>query len=67
MIPLEDFIALAGSVTAALVERAYAEGKAFVCLYTDLRNPASNRCYAKVGFAPVCGSVLLPRRDHSSS
>jgi hypothetical protein len=29
----------AGSVTAALVERIYAEGKSFACLYTDLRNP----------------------------
>ncbi len=44
----------AGSVTAATVERIYAEGRRAVCLYTDLRNPASNRCYAKVGFRPVC-------------
>jgi len=22
------------------------------CLYTDLRNPMSNRCYAKIGFKP---------------
>ena len=46
----------AGSVTAALVERIYTEGKLFVCLYTDLRNPFSNRCYAKVGFTPICKS-----------
>jgi GNAT superfamily N-acetyltransferase len=46
----------AGSVTAALVERIYTEGKLFVCLYADLRNPFSNRCYAKVGFTPVCAS-----------
>jgi RimJ/RimL family protein N-acetyltransferase len=51
----------AGSVTAALVERAYADGKLFVCLYTDLRNPFSNRCYAKVGFEPVCTSWHYPR------
>jgi len=44
----------AGSVTAALVERGYAEGKTFACLYVDRRNPASNRCYAKIGFAPIC-------------
>jgi RimJ/RimL family protein N-acetyltransferase len=55
----------AGSVTAALVERVYAEGRDFACLYTDLRNPASNRCYAKVGFAPVCGSILIPCRQDS--
>jgi hypothetical protein len=46
----------AGSVTAALVERIYADGSLFACLYTDLRNPFSNRCYAKVGFEPVCAS-----------
>ena len=43
----------AGSVTAAVVERIFAEGKTAACLYTDLRNPYSNRCYAKVGFRPV--------------
>ena len=51
----------AGSVTAALIECAYAGGKRFVCLYTDLRNPFSNRCYAKVGFEPVCASWHYPR------
>jgi RimJ/RimL family protein N-acetyltransferase len=44
----------AGSVTAAVVERIFAEGKTAACLYTDLRNPYSNRCYAKIGFEPVC-------------
>jgi GNAT superfamily N-acetyltransferase len=44
----------AAALTAALVDRGYAEGKAFACLYVDQRNPASNRCYAKLGFAPVC-------------
>jgi len=51
----------AGSVTAAVVERAFAEGKAAACLYTDLRNPYSNRCYAKVGFKPVCLSLHYVR------
>jgi len=44
----------AGSVTAALVERIFAEGKSVACLYTDLRNPISNRCYAKIGFVAYC-------------
>jgi predicted GNAT family acetyltransferase len=44
----------AGSVTAAVVERIFGEGKTAACLYTDLRNPYSNRCYAKVGFKPIC-------------
>jgi len=51
----------AGSVTAAIVERIYAEGKTTACLYTNLRNPYSNRCYAKVGFRPVCDSYFYPR------
>jgi RimJ/RimL family protein N-acetyltransferase len=46
----------AGSVTAAVVERIFAEGKTAACLYTDLRNPASNRCYGKIGFEPACRS-----------
>jgi RimJ/RimL family protein N-acetyltransferase len=51
----------AGSVTAAVVERVFAEGKIAACLYTDLRNPFSNRCYAKIGFRPVSLSWHYPR------
>jgi RimJ/RimL family protein N-acetyltransferase len=51
----------AGSITAAVVERVFAEVKIAACLYTDLRNPASNRCYAKIGFRPVCISWHYPR------
>jgi predicted GNAT family acetyltransferase len=46
----------AGSVTAAVADRIFAEGKTAACLYTDLRNAASNRCYAKIGFKPYCDS-----------
>jgi RimJ/RimL family protein N-acetyltransferase len=46
----------AGSVTAAVAEAVFAEGRTAACLYTDLRNPASNRCYANIGFQPVCRS-----------
>jgi RimJ/RimL family protein N-acetyltransferase len=53
----------AGSVTAAVAERIFAEGKAATCLYTDLRNPASNRCYAKIGFRPVCEAWHYVRRS----
>lgn len=52
----------AGSVTAAVVERIYAEGRTTACLYTDLSNPFSNRCYAKIGFKPVCASLHFHRR-----
>ena len=51
----------AGSVTAATVERIYAEGRGIAYLYTDLRNPFSNRCYARIGFKPVCGSLHFHR------
>lgn len=46
----------AGSVTAALAEFIFASGKKAACLYTNLLNPYSNRCYAKIGFRPVCKS-----------
>ena len=52
----------AGSVTAAVVERIFAEGKVAACLYTDLRNPAANRCYAKIGFRPVCDAWIYRRQ-----
>jgi RimJ/RimL family protein N-acetyltransferase len=43
-----------GAATAAAAEAVFAEGRTVACLYADLRNPASNRCYAKIGFKPVC-------------
>jgi RimJ/RimL family protein N-acetyltransferase len=51
----------AGCVTAAVVEQVFAEGKTMACLYTDVRNPFSNRCYAKIGFKPVCDCAHIPR------
>jgi hypothetical protein len=42
------------AATAAVVDSVFAEGRTAACLYSDLRNPASNRCYAKIGFKPVC-------------
>lgn len=47
----------AGAVTATVVDHALETGKTTVCLYTDLRNPYSNRCYQKIGFKPVCDSM----------
>jgi predicted GNAT family acetyltransferase len=57
----------AGSVTAAVVERIFAEGKTTACLYTDQRNPFSNRCYAKIGFKPVCESWHYARTASPSA
>ena len=51
----------AGAATAALVERIYAEGRTAACLYADLRNPISNRCYAKIGFRPVCDAFFCSK------
>ena len=51
----------AGSVTAAMVERIYAEGRKMACLYADVSNPASIRCYTKIGFTPVCKSMHFRR------
>ena len=51
----------AGSVTAAVAERILGEGKRSACLYTDQRNPASNRCYAKIGFLPICSAYHYVR------
>lgn len=57
----------AGSVTAAVADRLFAEGKTAVCLYTDLRNPISNRCYAKIGFRPHCDSWHYLRTARTGS
>jgi len=44
-----------------VVDAIFAEGYATACLYTDLSNPYSNRCYAKLGFTPVCDSWVYRR------
>lgn len=53
----------AGSVTAALCEKIFASGRKLACLYTDLSNPYSNRCYAKIGFVPVCTAQHYVRKS----
>jgi RimJ/RimL family protein N-acetyltransferase len=51
----------AGAIVAALCARILADGKQSACLYTDLRNPASNRCYAKIGFKPRADAATYVR------
>lgn len=51
----------AGSVTAAVVEHLFGEGRTMACVNTDLRNPSSNRCYEKIGFKPVCDLAFYGR------
>ncbi len=48
----------AGSVVASLAEQKLATGKDVICLYVDATNPASNKCYQKIGFEPVCDVQL---------
>ena len=62
--PAERGRGYGGSVTAAVVDAIRASGRATACLYTDLRNPASNRCYARIGFQPVCDSLYFARRTN---
>jgi ribosomal protein S18 acetylase RimI-like enzyme len=57
----------AGSVTAAVVDAIFAEGRDSACLYVDLRNPYSSRCYAKIGFTPWCNSSYYPRAAGAAS
>jgi len=52
----------AGCVTAAVVERIFAEGRKTACLYADQRNAAAIRCYTKIGFEPVCESRHFVRK-----
>jgi ribosomal protein S18 acetylase RimI-like enzyme len=52
----------AGAATAAVAARLFSEGFNAVCLYTNLKNVAANRCYAKIGFEGVCDSTMYYRR-----
>lgn len=38
------------AVTAALCRELFAEGRAFVCLHAERKNPTSNHVYRKLGF-----------------
>ena len=49
----------AGAVTATAVDQIFAEGRRTACLFVDVTNPASNRCYAKLGFTTVCESAAF--------
>lgn len=53
----------AGAVTGAVATSIFAEGRKTACLYTDRRNPASNRCYLRIGFRPICESWYFIRNE----
>ena len=52
----------AGSVTAATVGAFTRPERKIACLYRPSNNPISNRCYATIGFTPVCKSLHIHRR-----
>lgn len=45
-----------GSVVAALSDWIFSNGQKYAALYTDLRNPVSNRVYERIGFRRVAES-----------
>jgi len=49
----------AGSVVARCCDEIFASGKKSACLYTNLANPASNRCYANIGFRGHCETAMF--------
>jgi len=51
----------AGSVVARCCDEIFASGRSTVCLYTNLVNPASNRCYEKIGFISHCDTAMFHR------
>lgn len=53
----------AGAATAAIVDEVLARGNRYACLFTDDSNPASIRCYAKIGFRPHCKANRFQRQD----
>jgi RimJ/RimL family protein N-acetyltransferase len=58
----------AGAVVSAVVDEIFTRGRTTACLYTDLANPAANRCYEKIGFERVCtASVQFRAHDQHRS
>jgi len=51
----------AGAIVSNVAGQIYAGGRKTACLHTNLDNPISNRCYAKIGFKRVCTASLQMR------
>jgi len=49
----------ASSCVAQLSQLALEQGFTRCVLYTDLANPTSNNIYQKIGYVPVCDSLML--------
>jgi GNAT superfamily N-acetyltransferase len=59
--PAERNRGFAAAITAHVAERILSEGRDCAALYVKRGNPAANRCYAKIGFQPVCTSLHYRR------
>ena len=64
--PAERGRGYGGSITAHLAQEIFSRGKTLAFLYTDLRNPISNRVYAKIGFRPLCDTSAYARAKRPS-
>jgi len=49
----------ASSCVAQISQMALDKGFTKCVLYTDLLNPTSNSIYQKIGYTPVCDSLML--------
>ena len=48
----------ASAVVASLSQKKLDEGYSYCTLFTDLSNPTSNDIYQKIGYRPVCDSMM---------
>jgi len=55
----------ASSVVAQISQLALNRGFTKCVLYTDLANPTSNSIYQKIGYNPICDSVMLKFVQHT--
>ena len=57
--PYERGKGYATSIVAQLSQLAINKGYKKCVLYTDLANPTSNSIYQKIGYNPICDSLML--------
>jgi hypothetical protein len=49
----------ASALTAAVSQYILDQGRQFATLFTDLKNPTSNKIYQAIGYVPVCDADLF--------
>lgn len=60
-VPSERCKGYAAAATAAVANAIFKRNYRYAFLYTDANNPASNRCYANIGFRQHCRSTHVFR------